>query len=74
MSIFFDDSGVAPVMLEEDWGLGWPSTDRIEQAMRSHVERLQNYTPPSQCDGTFWGELINIDIIRKTKNRTVPLD
>lgn len=70
MSIFFDDSGVAPVMLEEDWGFGCPSTDRIEQAMRSHLEHITSYTPPqkrTQCDGTFWGELINTDILHKTK-------
>lgn len=74
MSIFFDDSGCSPVMLEEDWGLGWSSTERIEIAVRSTLEHISNYTPPNQCDGTFWGELINIDILHKTNNRTVPLN
>lgn len=77
MSIFFDDSGAVPVMLEEDWGLGWPDNKSIEKAMRSHLEHIQSYTPPpkrTQCDGTFWGELINTDILHKTKKRTGNFD
>lgn len=77
MSIFFDDSGVAPVMLEEDWGLSNTSNINIEKAMRSHLEHIRSYTPPpkrTQCDGTFWGELINTDILHKTKKRTGNFD
>ncbi len=79
MSIFFDDSGAIPAMLEEDWGLSNTSNIdiNIEKAMRSHLERIKGYTSPpnkTQCDGTFWGELINTDILNKTKKRTGNFD
>jgi hypothetical protein len=74
-------------VLEEDWGLDFDYRSTLPFPLKnvtSNVnskkhsfnpfEKPEKPEPKTQCDCTFWGELINIDILHKTKNKSIPLD